>query len=129
MRWGRRKPSNAIITQWEHLTLAIFNLKKTTKITCDGLRPISNMSNISFAMGIFSNQNYSNSTVQSPFSMVKVSLSWNKYSFDKGVWYHSTSIKLFYFNDNLLRIAQWVLAFKHGGRADSKNIYIYIYIY
>ena len=37
--------------------LCYFRSKKIAKMTLDGLRLISNMSNISFAMGMFSYQN------------------------------------------------------------------------
>ena len=51
------------ISQWQHLPFAIFaifaifDVKETTEITCDGFRPISNIPNISFPMGMFSHQN------------------------------------------------------------------------
>ena len=32
------------------------------------------------------------------------------YTFDRGMWCHSTSIELFYFDDNFSRIPLWVLA-------------------
>ena len=48
--------------------------------------------------------------------MVKVSLSGNsiylQITFDQGMGCHSTTIELFYFDDNFRRIAQLVLAFK-----------------
>ena len=47
------------------------------------------------------------------------------HSLDKGMSCHSTSIELFYFNDNFCRIALWVSAFidiKRGtGRANPKS--------
>ena len=40
--------------------------RKMTEIICDGFRPISNMSDISYAMGTFSCQGWSYRTVGSP---------------------------------------------------------------
>ena len=39
------------------LKFLLCSIKKTTEITCNGFRPISNMSNISLVMGMFSFQN------------------------------------------------------------------------
>ena len=55
-----------------------FRSRKTTKITWDGLRPSSNMLNISVAMGMFSYSNWSKCSVGTPifngFQWLSISL-------------------------------------------------------
>ena len=68
------------------------------------------MSNISFAMGIFSIQNQSNST------MGTLIFQWEHHipaiTCGEGIECYSTRMELFYFDDNFRHIAQWVLAFR-----------------
>ena len=66
---------------WEHLSFAIFaifDLKRQLKFTWDGLRPSSNMLDISLAMGRFSYQNWSKCSVGTPifdeFQWLSISL-------------------------------------------------------
>ena len=63
---------NNLKPQWEYLTFVIFanfDVKRTTKITYDGVQPRSNMSNISFSMGFFPIKNSRNAQWLHLFSM------------------------------------------------------------